>query len=203
MLSNEDAAVGDQPAPSRRCRTASATWSATCSISCTAAAAHSPPNSARSPMSPATTSFCRKHDVPAYARRRRLSAAGGRIAGADLPHEHEMSAATRRSTRRCSKCPSSPITAARRKSEYEVRIKAGGGETSIWYKNDPLKVVGWKGDLFPYRFNIGYILPIMSDRIHFAPSSWATFEATGFASSDRSADRGRRPGGRGVALLPS
>ena len=65
-------------------------------------------------------------------------------------------------------------------SEYEVRIKAGGNETSIWYRNDPLKVVGWKGDLFPYRFNIKSILPIMSNRIHLAPSSWATFESDGF-----------------------
>ena len=45
--------------------------------------------------------------------------------------------------------------------------------------NDPLKAVGWKGDLFPYKFNVRDILPIMSDRIHLAPSSWATFEAAG------------------------
>ena len=64
--------------------------------------------------------------------------------------------------------------------EYEVRIKAGGGYTSIFYKNDPLKVAGWKGDLFPYKFNVKSILPIMSNRIHLAPSSWATFEADGF-----------------------
>src|SRR5947208_11095542 len=44
--------------------------------------------------------------------------------------------------------------------EYEVRVKAGGGHTSIFYKHDPLKTVGWKGDLFPYRFNIKSILPI-------------------------------------------
>jgi homogentisate 1,2-dioxygenase len=65
-------------------------------------------------------------------------------------------------------------------SEYEVRIKAGGGHTSIFYRNDPLKIVGWKGDLFPYKFNVKSILPIMSNRIHLAPSSWATFEAAGF-----------------------
>jgi homogentisate 1,2-dioxygenase len=65
-------------------------------------------------------------------------------------------------------------------SEYEVRIKAGSGHTSIFYKNDPLKTVGWKGDLFPYKFNVKSILPIMSNRIHLAPSSWATFEAEGF-----------------------
>ena len=65
-------------------------------------------------------------------------------------------------------------------SEYEVRIKAGGGETSIFYRNDPLEVVGWKGDLFPFRFTVKSILPIMSNRIHLAPSSWTTFEAAGF-----------------------
>jgi homogentisate 1,2-dioxygenase len=66
-------------------------------------------------------------------------------------------------------------------SEYEVRIKHPGGHSSIFYKNDPMKVVGWKGDLFPYKFNIRDILPIMSDRIHLAPSSWVTFETAGVA----------------------
>jgi homogentisate 1,2-dioxygenase len=65
-------------------------------------------------------------------------------------------------------------------SEYELRIKASGGHTSIFYKNDPLRVVGWKGDLFPYKFNVKSILPIMSNRVHLAPSSWVTFEAPGF-----------------------
>lgn len=64
--------------------------------------------------------------------------------------------------------------------EYEVCLKHAGGHSSIFYKNDPLKVVGWKGDLFPFKLNIHHILPIMSDRIHIPPSSWATFEATGF-----------------------
>jgi homogentisate 1,2-dioxygenase len=49
-----------------------------------------------------------------------------------------------------------------------------------WARNR-LKVVGWKGDLFPFKLNIRSILPIMSDRIHLAPSSWATFEAPGVA----------------------
>src|SRR6202030_916365 len=65
-------------------------------------------------------------------------------------------------------------------SEYEGRIKGGGGETSLFFKNDPLKVARGKGDLFPYKFNVKSILPIMSNRIHLAPSSWATFEAAGF-----------------------
>ncbi len=70
-------------------------------------------------------------------------------------------------------------------NEYEVRLRHGVGEgaghSSIFYKNDPLRAVGWKGDLFPFKLNIRHILPIMSDRIHLAPSSWATFEAPGFA----------------------
>ena len=40
--------------------------------------------------------------------------------------------------------------------------------------------MGWKGDLFPYKLNIRDIIPISSDRIHIAPSAWATFEANGF-----------------------
>ena len=68
-----------------------------------------------------------------------------------------------------------------REPEYEVRLRHKGGHSSIFYKNDPLKVVGWKGDLFPFKFNIRHILPIMSDRIHLAPSAWATFEAPGVA----------------------
>jgi len=65
--------------------------------------------------------------------------------------------------------------------EYEVRLRHAGGYSAIFYKNDPLKVVGWKGDLFPFKLNIRHILPIMSDRIHLAPSAWATFEAPGVA----------------------
>jgi homogentisate 1,2-dioxygenase len=42
-----------------------------------------------------------------------------------------------------------------------------------------MSVVGWKGDLFPFKLNVRDIRPIMSDRIHLAPSSWVTFEASG------------------------
>ena len=65
-------------------------------------------------------------------------------------------------------------------SEYEVRLKHAGGHSAIFYRNDPLKVVGWKGDLFPFKLNVRHILPIMSDRLHIPPSSWVTFEAPGF-----------------------
>jgi homogentisate 1,2-dioxygenase len=65
-------------------------------------------------------------------------------------------------------------------AEYEVCIRHQGGHSSIFYRNDPLNVVGWKGDLFPFKLNVRSILPIMSDRIHIPPSSWVTFEAPGF-----------------------
>jgi homogentisate 1,2-dioxygenase len=49
--------------------------------------------------------------------------------------------------------------------EYEVRLRhglgPGGGHSSIFYRNDPLKVAGWKGDLFPFKLNIRHILPIV------------------------------------------
>ena len=66
------------------------------------------------------------------------------------------------------------------RNEWELRVKHGGTHSSIFYRNNPLASVGWKGDLFPYKLNIRDIIPISSDRIHLAPSSWCTFQATGF-----------------------
>jgi homogentisate 1,2-dioxygenase len=66
------------------------------------------------------------------------------------------------------------------RDEWELRVRHGGTHSSIFYCNNPLAAVGWKGDLFPYKLNIRDIIPISSDRIHLAPSSWATFEAAGF-----------------------
>src|SRR5271166_2090604 len=66
------------------------------------------------------------------------------------------------------------------RDEWELRVKHGGTHSSIFYRNNPLVSVGWKGDLFPYKLNIRDIIPISSDRIHVAPSAWCTFQATGF-----------------------
>jgi homogentisate 1,2-dioxygenase len=65
-------------------------------------------------------------------------------------------------------------------AEYELRVRHDGTHSSIFYRNSLLQSVGWKGDLFPYKLNIRDIIPISSDRIHLAPSSWCTFEAAGF-----------------------
>ena len=67
-----------------------------------------------------------------------------------------------------------------RADEYELRVKLGHEHSSIFYRNNPLVSVGWKGDLFPYKLNIRDIIPISSDRMHVAPSAWCTFEALGF-----------------------
>jgi homogentisate 1,2-dioxygenase len=66
------------------------------------------------------------------------------------------------------------------REEYELRVKHGGEHSSLFYRNSLLQSVGWKGDLFPYKLNVRDIIPISSDRIHLAPSSWCTFEAAGF-----------------------
>jgi homogentisate 1,2-dioxygenase len=68
-----------------------------------------------------------------------------------------------------------------KQNEWELRIKHKGAHTSIFYRNNPMNVVGWKGDLFPFKLNVRDIRPIMSDRIHLAPSAWVTFEAAGVA----------------------
>jgi len=67
-----------------------------------------------------------------------------------------------------------------RRNEWELRVKHGGTHSSIFYRNNPLASVGWKGDLFPYKLNIRDIIPISSDRIHLPPAAWCTFQATGF-----------------------
>ena len=66
------------------------------------------------------------------------------------------------------------------RDEWELRVKHGGAHSSIFYRNNPLVSVGWKGDLFPYKLNVRDIIPISSDRIHLAPSSWCTFDGAGF-----------------------
>ncbi len=73
------------------------------------------------------------------------------------------------------------IIAGPPQDEWELRVKHGGEHSSIFYRNNPLVSVGWKGDLFPYKLNIRDIIPITSDRIHVAPSAWCTLQASGFA----------------------
>lgn len=60
--------------------------------------------------------------------------------------------------------------------EWELYIKTPAGKTSVFLKNCPMDLIGWKGDLFPLKINIRDIIPVESSRTHLAPSSWSTFE---------------------------
>lgn len=64
--------------------------------------------------------------------------------------------------------------------EWEVRVKRQNQITSIFYGFHPLDVEGWKGDLYPTVLNILDINPVMSHRVHLAPSVHSTFKANGF-----------------------
>ncbi|MGI0149971.1 MAG: homogentisate 1,2-dioxygenase, partial [Thermoplasmata archaeon] len=50
--------------------------------------------------------------------------------------------------------------------EWELRVKREEGFTSFFYPHHPMDVVGWKGDLFPFRFHNTDFRPVFSDRNH-------------------------------------
>lgn len=66
------------------------------------------------------------------------------------------------------------------RKEYEVVVKKEGTFTSVFYPNHPFDVVGWKGDLYPFKMNMRDYRPIFSDRQHLPPSAHAIFEGRGF-----------------------
>ena len=64
--------------------------------------------------------------------------------------------------------------------EWELRLKHGDETTSWFYEELPFDVIGWKGDLFPFKLNVRDIRAITSERVHLAPSAWSVFEAQSF-----------------------
>ena len=64
---------------------------------------------------------------------------------------------------------------ARPDGTYRVVVQRAGRLSTITYPFDPLNVVGWKGDLYPYRLNVRDIRPVLSERYHLPPSAHATF----------------------------
>ncbi len=70
-----------------------------------------------------------------------------------------------------------PILDDRR--EWEVRIKAGGEISKVFYPFNPMDVVGWKGDYCVWKVNIRDIRPILSPRVHLPPSAHTTFVTQG------------------------
>lgn len=72
------------------------------------------------------------------------------------------------------------------RDEYEVRLFHRGLDgspavetTSLFYKHHPLDVVGWRGDNFPFTFNIEDYNVITSDSLHLTPMVHLFMEATG------------------------
>lgn len=54
--------------------------------------------------------------------------------------------------------------------EWEVVVEHQGERTSLFYDFDPCAVVGWKGDLFPWKLNIRDWNVVLSDTLHLPPS---------------------------------
>jgi homogentisate 1,2-dioxygenase len=64
--------------------------------------------------------------------------------------------------------------------EWELRIKRLGEYTSVFYPFDPIDVVGWKGDLTPWKLNVRDFRPVMSHRYHMPPSVHTTMLGRNF-----------------------
>ena len=63
--------------------------------------------------------------------------------------------------------------------EYEIRVKYDGEYSSIFADHHPFDVAGWKGDYFPFAFNIRDWNVVMSDSLHLPPSMHVFLVARG------------------------
>ena len=54
--------------------------------------------------------------------------------------------------------------------EFEVKVKYDQEYSSLMFANHPFDVYGWKGDLFPFAFNIEDWNVLMSDSLHIPPT---------------------------------
>lgn len=67
--------------------------------------------------------------------------------------------------------------------EYQVRLIHdpidGVGTTTLLYQHHPLDVEGWRGDNFPFTFNIDDYTVVTSDSVHLPPTVHLFMEATG------------------------
>jgi homogentisate 1,2-dioxygenase len=65
------------------------------------------------------------------------------------------------------------------RDEYEVRLVHDGGPTTLYYQHNPLDVEGWRGDNFPFTFNIADYNVVTSDSVHLPPTVHLFMQATG------------------------
>ena len=64
--------------------------------------------------------------------------------------------------------------------EWVVRIKRNNLFTDMTFPYNPIDVIGWKGDVTPWKLNIHDFRPIKSHRYHLPPSVHTTFISEGF-----------------------
>ncbi len=64
--------------------------------------------------------------------------------------------------------------------EYELKVLRDGKVTSFFFPTHPIDVVGWKGDLFPFKFHNTDFRPIMADRNHVPPTASGLFQGPGW-----------------------
>ena len=71
------------------------------------------------------------------------------------------------------------------REEYEVRVYhrpvngEGPASTSLFYKHNPIDVEGWRGDNYPFTFNVADYNVITSDSVHLPPTVHLFMQATG------------------------
>jgi homogentisate 1,2-dioxygenase len=65
--------------------------------------------------------------------------------------------------------------------EWEIRLTRQDAEGSIYYGHNPCDVEGWKGDYFPFAFNIRDYNPVLSDSVHLPPTVSLLLQAEGVA----------------------
>lgn len=65
------------------------------------------------------------------------------------------------------------------REEYEVRFRQREGNTKLFYKFHPLDAEGWKGDNFPFTYNIEDYDVMLSDDVHLPPTVHLFMQATG------------------------
>ncbi|MEV0640039.1 homogentisate 1,2-dioxygenase [Streptomyces sp. NPDC050619] len=56
-------------------------------------------------------------------------------------------------------------------AEYEVRLKHGSEHWTITYDHNPCDVEGWRGDYFPWKYNIRDFKLLNSDSAHLMPTA--------------------------------
>jgi len=68
----------------------------------------------------------------------------------------------------------------RETGEFPVHIVRAGTVTTVVYPFHPFDVVGWKGDLAPFRLHADDFRPVVSPRYHLPPSAHTVLQGSGF-----------------------